>query len=261
MNELIEELKKDSRLKGIDINSNNAIDLSNYLFELDNCANCKSLDCCKNTFRGMTPHIVVGEIHYHECQKLLDERMLDKVNSEFALNYLKDASFDTFRVDTEARQKVLNYAKKFVNKKEEKGLYLVGKFASGKTFFLSALANELSKNGVDSIIVFMPDLSRFLKNTINDNSLEGYVEKLKNIDVLMLDDLGGEMQSPWLRDEVLMPVLQHRLVNNKPVFISSNLDYQGLERHYSETKADIDSTKANRILERIKQMTKRVKFE
>ena len=106
----------------------------------------------------------------------------------------------------------------------------------------------------------MPDLSRDLKNAMHENSLEEKVNALKNVDVLMLDDLGGEMMSSWLRDEIIAPIIQFRLVNKLPIFITSNLDYPKLREHFSQTRDDLDNLKANRILERIKTMTKRVLF-
>ena len=57
------------------------------------------------------------------------------------------------------------------------------------------------------------------------------------------------------KNKVLLPL------NNKPIFITSNLDYNLLREHLSSTKDDINNIKSNRILERIKQMTKRVCFD
>ena len=159
-----------------------------------------------------------------------------------------------------AREKILEYAKNVVEgeKKNKKGLYMYGNFGSGKTYFLSALANDLAQKDIKSIVVFMPDLSRNLKNAINENSLESRVNLLKEVDVLMLDDLGGEMISSWLRDEIIAPVIQYRMLHDKPIYITSNLDYEKLRDHFASTKDDLDNIKANRILERIKQMTKRI---
>ena len=107
----------------------------------------------------------------------------------------------------------------------------------------------------------MPDLSRNLKHAMSENQLEDRVNMLKNVDVLMLDDLGGEMITSWLRDEIIAPIIQYRMLNNKPIYITSNLDYALLKEQFASTKDDINSIKSNRILERIKQMTKRVCFD
>lgn len=258
MNELYELIKNDKRLQGIKIDDDNLILLAHYLEELDNCASCKSLNDCKNKFKGKKPYYKDGEVIYKSCNFELKEKELNLVDVEFAQSHLRSANFGDFELKNEARIKALKYAEKFLNGEEEKGLFVLGVYAAGKTYFLSALANELSKKGVRSIFAFLPDLSRYLKNKMSDNSLESYVDKMKQVPVLFLDDLGGEMASQWFRDEILLPILQYRLVNHKPVFISSNLDYDAISKQYTFTGDD--SIKADRLKERIKQLTKRVKL-
>jgi hypothetical protein len=51
------------------------------------------------------------------------------------------------------------------------------------------------------------------------------------------------------------------MINNKPIYITSNLDYNLLRDHFAATRDDLDEIKSNRILERIKQSTKRVLFD
>lgn len=261
MASLIDTIKKDPRLKGISIRTDNLADAVAYLDACDNCLKCKSLSECKNSAKGMTPVLGDNGISYKPCDIAVKELALSNVNHTFASNYLRDANFSSFDTSTEARAKALQYAEKFVLKPNTKGLYLYGNFGTGKTYFLSALANELANKGIKSIIVFMPDLSRYLKNSINDDSLESKVTLLKEIPVLMLDDLGGEMMTSWLRDEIIAPIIQYRLVNELPVFVTSNLNYDAMRDHLAQTRDDVDQMKSNRILERLKNLTKRVLFD
>lgn len=249
--------ENDPRLKGIKVTPYNEIKLANFLEELDNCKKCKGLDFCKNSAIGTKPFISDNEIVYAPCAYMKEEMALANVNSSSASNYYKYASFEDFATTSEARQKAKEYALKFDYKKD-KGLYLCGRFSTGKTYFLSALANKLALDSISSVVVFMPDLSRDFKTSMNENNLEKRVDELKNVDVLMLDDLGGEMMSSWLRDEILAPIIQYRMLNNLPVFITSNMNYDQLEKHFKQTKEDIDSLKSQRLMERIKKMTKRV---
>ena len=259
IDKIIEDLSKDPRLKDIKVTPKNVLKLARFIDELDNCTNCKGLEHCKNVRKGRVPYLVNEQVMYKSCKYFINEEKLNKVNHEFASNYIKEANFDDFKLDTESRNKVLQYAESFNLKK--KGLYLVGRFQTGKTYFLSALANKLALENITSIIVFMPDLSRFLKSSMNDNNLEARVNELKNTDVLMLDDFGGEMMTSWLRDEIIIPIFQYRMVNNKPIFITSNLNYEELDKHLCQSKDDYDGVKSSRILERIKKMTTRDVFD
>lgn len=260
---LIELYKKESLLSSFTLTEKNIKNAVFYVDELNNCKKCKGLEYCKNTICGIKPKFDGENISYEACEYKLIEERKHNVDTTFASNYIKDATMADFELGTDSRIKTHAYAQKVISsgKKMLPGLYIYGKYGTGKTYFLSALANELAQKGIKSIIVFMPDLSRNLKNAMAENLLESRVNLLKNVDVLMLDDLGGEMISPWLRDEIIAPVIQYRMLNNKPIYITSNLDYNLLGEHFSSTKDDINNIKSYRILERIKQMTKRVSFD
>ena len=69
--------------------------------------------------------------------------------------------------------------------------------------------------------------------------------------VLIIDDFGGDSMTSFIRDEVLMTILHHRMVTNGLTFMSSNLDYVGLKAHLASTATENDEVKASRIIERI----------
>lgn len=260
---LIKLYQEDPLLKGITLTSKNIKSAVFYVEELHNCKKCKGLEECKNSICGIRPKFDGENISYEACEyKLIEERKFN-VDTTFASNYVVDANLASFALDSDARVKVYEYANKVLSKPKDmlSGLYIYGQYGTGKTYFLSALANELAQKGIKSIIVFMPDLSRNLKNAMAQNLLESRVNLLKNVDVLMLDDLGGEMITPWLRDEIIAPIIQYRMLHDKPIYITSNLDYSLLSEHFSSTKDDINNIKSYRILERIKKMTKRVCFD
>ena len=81
---------------------------------------------------------------------------------------------------------------------------------------------------------------------------------LKSIDVLMLDDLGSENMTPWLRDEILGPVLNYRILEGKPVFISTNLSYNDLKAHLAIDKNPANAIKAERLLSRLQGLIRNI---
>ena len=71
----------------------------------------------------------------------------------------------------------------------------------------------------------------------------------------MLDDFGSENMTPWLRDEILGPVLNYRALEHKPVFVSSNLSIAEIKTHIMIDKFKSSEIKAERILERLKSVS------
>lgn len=77
----------------------------------------------------------------------------------------------------------------------------------------------------------------------------------------MLDDIGAETQSAWFRDEVLGSILQYRMMEQLPVFFTSNFNLQELIGQLEETRGKVEQVKAKRIIERIKQVSNIVKID
>ena len=155
---------------------------------------------------------------------------------------------------------VIKWIKEFITEYEDgnrtKGLYLNGNFGCGKTYLLSAMLNELAKKGNKVAIIYYPEFLRSLKGTFTD--VDEYQKKfnyIKEVPLLLFDDIGAETVTEWSRDEVLGNILQYRMEEHLPTFFTSNLTIEELEQHLSTTSKDVDMVKARRIIERIKQLS------
>ena len=164
---------------------------------------------------------------------------------------------------TPERQDVIGELLNFINSYKpnsteyQKGLYLAGPFGVGKTYMMGALANELSENGVETTLVNVPTYSAEIKQAIATNTVEAKLVSIKNTPILVLDDIGAEMNSAWFRDEVLMVILQHRMLQELPTFFTSNFTIDQLEAHFAHSnKGDQELLKAKRLIERIRFLAK-----
>lgn len=206
------------------------------------------------------------EIVYVETEAKRNQKIQNEMKQNLSVFesdvYLQDATFSGFEVYNEERGKVKELALKFIKNYSKtnyvKGLYLYGQYKSGKTYALSMIANELARNNINVLLVFMPDLVRTIKQGINDGDLEKKINILKQAEVLMLDDIGGENFSPWFRDEILLPILQYRLSAMLPTFFSSNLTYKELA--VILTNNNQDQVKGTRVIRRIVDLTEYVKL-
>lgn len=238
------------------------------------CGDCPTLAACKNMIQGYEPELFIKgnyiDIKYDRCKKKImnDEQQKHArlINSIFVPKEILKASFGDIELDDQGRFKAIKMAKDFVENYEpgqkQKGLFLHGPFGTGKSYLLGAIANELAQKQVSSLIVYVPEFFREMKNAIGDHSVNDKLEAIKKANVLMLDDIGAETMSSWARDEILGTILQFRMLENLPTFFTSNFDLKGLEHHLTHSqRGEEEQLKAARIMERIKYLADPVKVE
>ena len=250
--------------------------LEDASLEYKNCKNCKGLAMCKNVVNGYCYlPLVDGEklnFSYVACKyknKNIKETKYQKnVTSIDIPKEIKEARIKDIYTDDNSRKDVikwiLKYVKDYKNNNIGKGLYLHGNFGCGKTYLISALFNELAKDGVKSVIVYFPEYLRSLKSSYGSSSNDEFKEKyneVKYAKLLLIDDLGAESVTSWSRDEILGSILQYRMQEGLPTFITSNLNEKELQEHLSLTTTNrLERVKAVRIIERIKQLTEDIEM-
>ena len=233
--------------------------------ELNNCQNCKSILNCKNKVTGMVyyPKLEGDTLifNYVACKyKKKYDLEHEEIKSKFyeMPSEIKLAKMSNIDLEKN-RASIIKFLKKFYDnyKKNQsgKGLYLHGSFGSGKTYMVSALLNELSKEGYKVVIVYYPELLRSIKESFNNEDYKERFDEIKNADLLLLDDIGAETASSWNRDEILGTILQYRMDNKKSTFFTSNLNLDELENHFILNKTTEEQIKSRRIMERIKYLT------
>ena len=223
--------------------------------------------------RGYKPVLVMNhgyaDVSYEETPELIAAEKEAAIKKRLKLinlpSSLKNVSFlDVYRDDV-ARLAVLNRMIKFVNDYPEnrKGLYLYGDFGVGKSFMVAALAHDLSeKRGVSSTLLHYPSFVIDVKNAIGDGNVKNLVDEIKQAEVLILDDIGAEQSTPWVRDEILQVILQYRMQEDLPTFFTSNFNFEDLEKHFAKGKNGKDETwEARRVMERIRYLAEETRLE
>ena len=101
-----------------------------------------------------------------------------------------------------------------------------------KVSWVAALAHDLSeKRGVSSTLLHYPSFVIDVKNAIGDGNVKTLVDEIKLSEVLILDDIGAEQSTAWVRDEILQVILQYRMQENLPTFFTSNFDLKIWMKH------------------------------
>lgn len=244
--------------------------LYEYKSQSRDCVSCPSLEQCVNHLKGYEPKLVLDrnliDSEYVRCKRgvIEDERkkVTSMIDSIHMPKEVMEASLAGVDLEDGSRVVAVRAAKDFLNEWEStnvlpvKGLYIYGQFGVGKSYLLGALANELAARHIHSVVVYVPEFLREMKQAIQDQSLAEKIEFVKRAPVLMLDDIGAETMSSWTRDEILGTILHYRMSEQLPTFMSSNFNYDELQHHLSFTqRGEKEVVKAGRIMERIRALT------
>lgn len=189
----------------------------------------------------------------------------DRVKTWYMPKYIRQASFDDFWFKgnnsspsrNAAFKRIYEFYEQYDGHNFMPGIYLAGEFGVGKTYLLGALANALAQKGIASLLVHFPTFAVNMKSSIANNSTDAKRDEVKQAPILMLDDIGADSLSAWLRDEVLGVILEYRMQEELPTFFSSNFTMDQLTDHLSQDTNGVNSPlKAQRIMERIRFLSR-----
>ena len=223
--------------------------------------------------KGYKPILVMNhgyaDVSYEETPELIAAEKEAAIKNRLKLinlpASLKKVSFADVDADDEKRftvfQRLVEFSEAYPHVR--KGLYLYGDFGVGKSFMVAALAHDLSeKRGVSSTLLHYPSFVIDVKNAIGDGNVKTLVDEIKLSEVLILDDIGAEQSTAWVRDEILQVILQYRMQENLPTFFTSNFDFEDLEKHFAKGKHGNDEIwEARRVMERIRYLAEETRLE
>ena len=223
--------------------------------------------------KGYKPILVMNhgyaDVSYEETPELIAAEKEAAIKNRLKLinlpASLRKASLAQVDLDDLGRLPVFEKLLSFVEQYPtiRKGLYLYGDFGVGKSFMVAALAHDLSeKRGVSSTLLHYPSFVIDVKNAIGDGNVKTLVDEIKLSEVLILDDIGAEQSTAWVRDEILQVILQYRMQENLPTFFTSNFNFEELEQHFAKGKHGNDETwEARRVMERIRYLAEETRLE
>jgi len=242
--------------------------LAQYVQEQRNCQNCPGLKQCPNLVAGHCSEIICQppfvHLTYRKCPLLRREDLVRQQSSLIRSHYVPDeimaASFQTIERDLprlDALNALMEFCLTYEVGKRMPGIYLYGPLGVGKSRMMGAACRKLAERGIPSIMVYLPEYLREVKDAIHDGRVQEKVEALQRVPVLVLDDIGAETVSAWVRDEILGTILQSRVMAGLPTLYTSNLNYDELEEHFSYSyKGGVETMNAKRIMERIRYETR-----
>lgn len=121
-------------------------------------------------------------------------------------------------------------------------LLILGNTGVGKTFLTNCIAGELLKSG--NIVVYLTSFQffhimeeyKFNKNEENYEIIKEQFDYILDCDLLIIDDLGTEMNNTFVSSQ-LYHIINERYLRQNSTIVSTNLSFKQIEDNYSERTA------------------------
>jgi DNA replication protein DnaC len=135
---------------------------------------------------------------------------------------------------------------------EGRGMWLVGDVGTGKTTLAMIVSSAALRAGHSVAIYSLPRLLNLIRDEIGtENSLLDLLDRLSEVDLLHIDDLGAQHTTPW-RLEQLYSIVDARYQAGRPIVATTNLmpsalaEQMGRQIHTTVTEDREGQTSAER---------------
>lgn len=174
---------------------------------------------------------------YKGCMITADNIVTNVRNRSELGEKFRYRTFDSF--DSSRNHQAYDSAKQYANgfddirRKEKNSMIFFGSTGTGKTHLAAAIANQVINEKHYPVMfgTFIEYLDR-IRSEFND-SAERSKHEMKNLPLLVIDDLGKEKQTAW-SDQTLFEIINYRYEHRLPVLITTNLSPDELARRYDK---------------------------
>lgn len=134
------------------------------------------------------------------------------------------ASFEEREGTGKALQAARRYVEAFAEMSSRgEGLLFAGPTGCGKTHLAAAIGNALLEDGRRVVFKRVTDLYYELRRSFDGgNSEADIIAPCRQADLLILDDLGVDVPTPWARS-VLQSLVDYRVNYYRPIVVTTNL--------------------------------------
>ena len=244
---------------------------SDFVEIRNTCKACKGLGNCpfgmKGEFRDLEVQNGKLLVKTNACKYLLEHDKKFAHMNNYVLNHLREdlhsVDFNAIDLSNEGTDYITSYLLvKEWSLNPTKGLYFYGGFGVGKTYLAACISNGFARNGKKVAFINSSEFCNEMRMNWNQSDyLADVIRTLKYVDLLVVDDVGSEIVTNWVRDELLFPIFDDRMGNRKLTIFTSNYNYDELLNHFMyNNKGEKDEINALRLMERIKSMTSLVQI-
>lgn len=190
------------------------VKINDFVCDLNFCRHCPGVEKCdKDTPRLCTKIVYVDGVVERQvvpCKKYLElvnfkrQFIARDFPEEWMTGVLKKID------NTALRAEAIKKYQSFVKNGEGESLYIVGESGTGRSYLAANIALDIAHNEKGPI-AFIDVPSRFKElGSKKDEAFTELLDKYIKVPVLILDDLGNEYKSDYVRETILFPILNAR---------------------------------------------------
>lgn len=159
--------------------------------------------------------------YHYKIKKMKKLLSISRIGGRFM-----NRTFENFKINSNnevAYQKCKHYVDNFPHK-DGQGLILIGGYGAGKTHLAVAILHALLQKNVNGLFATVPELLEEIKKNFNKdkgNVESDLLDSIKKAEFLILDDLGAEKPSDWVREQLFI-IINARYEEMLPTVITTN---------------------------------------
>ena len=249
--ELVEALRADQdvyeSLKPLGLTNKEVRDnigkLADYQEDFNICKNCPGFDKCPKKNKHISTYVYKDGSYIttrsEPCKKYLKEMEID---SKYLIKDFPEAwkKSTLKKLDlSENRRPLIKELVNIIKGKSNKWIYVVGNHKVGKSFVLVTFANEFVALGLGQVAII--NASKQFKNLADiaykeKETFKKTIELLSNVPLLVIDEFGQEYKNEFIRDQIVIQILNERSRNDKLTLFSSEFTIKEIQKLYSVGK-------------------------
>lgn len=219
----------------------NIVKINELVSDINYCKNCPGVNNCQKATPRLCTKIIYedGSVDYQlvPCKEYLKLVHFTKqfIVKDFPDEWLELSSKSLDK--TAPRKAVISKYLESIQKNDHDWIWINGEQGTGRTFLAAILSIDIAKNEKGPI-AFLDVSSRF-KEILSkkDAAFQALIDKYSSVPVLVLDDLGNEYKSDFVRDGILFQILNARSKAHLFTIITSDFNIEDYVTMYMSNAA------------------------
>jgi DNA replication protein DnaC len=175
---------------------------------------------------------IITETGMQTCECQRERVKQERLHAAQIPERFMQKSLSNFVARDKKRKQIVEAARQYIqgfnlrHEVKKGGLLIIGTIGAGKTHIAISILKEVIAKGYTGLYYNIPELLRTLRETYDPESEEvesDILEETTSCDLLVLDDLGAELTSGWVRDRLYL-IINRRYEQDKRTIITTNCD-------------------------------------